>query len=186
MIGLSSKRRTRVRETVLTLQRSERFIRRCLCLGWSWDAPAGWKSGCSSRCRSVVTGRTRGGLDSTAHRSYRLASSEQSAYPPVGWWAGCNSPRAGAPLHQGPGQARWWCPSAPRPLSGWGSDTDTAVSNPLSWRRSLITTQWEFPSQTRTNISTLKVTLDVDILTANSGRLSDIATERFTPRKVKL
>lgn len=42
--------------SVFTLHRSERFIRRCLCLGWSWDAPAGWKSGCRRRWRSVVTG----------------------------------------------------------------------------------------------------------------------------------
>lgn len=49
-------------ETSLTLQRSERFIRRCLCLGWSWDAHAGWKSGWRSRWRSVVTGRTHENL----------------------------------------------------------------------------------------------------------------------------
>lgn len=47
--------------SVFTLHRSERFIRRCLCLGWSWDAPAGWKSGCRRRWRSVVTGWDGGG-----------------------------------------------------------------------------------------------------------------------------
>lgn len=59
------KRERKTDDGALTLQRSERFIRRCLCLGWSWDAPAGWKSGCRSRWRSVVTGRTQQILDPT-------------------------------------------------------------------------------------------------------------------------
>lgn len=39
-------------------------------------------------------------------------------HPPANWWAWCSNPQAGAPLHQGPGQARWWSPSGPRPPSG--------------------------------------------------------------------
>ena len=51
-----------------TLQRSDLFIRRCLCLGWSWDAPDGWKSGCSRRCRRVVTGGNATKMRKVDHR----------------------------------------------------------------------------------------------------------------------
>lgn len=51
-------------------------------------------------------------LNSTTVRIFR------EPHPPANWWAWCNNPQAGVPLHRGPGQARWWSPSGPRLPSG--------------------------------------------------------------------